>query len=221
MKKNFNTIEIEKIIFFVAVSISLSLSLYLPYSSPSFGANVISISTDFPFGDDDVGELRESMQQRMESTSNSINSNTQIQSSRQSTGTLNADGNYGPYSGKIATVQFDTANAEVLRTFYGDWSLDTQNDRINFQASFTMNDLVKDTTPFRFSIDNVRINSIQQSNDDLKFGGISDISRQSTIDGKTSLLNDIPTTITIIENKALIVTFDNSAFPITGTVENS
>jgi hypothetical protein len=67
-------------------------------------------------------------------------------------------------------------------------------------------------------MDNVQVKSMQITNDDLRLGMILDISRQSTSGGKITTLSKIPAALSLIDNKVLVVTFVNSAFSITGTI---
>jgi hypothetical protein len=165
---------------------------------------------------ENLDELFESTRQNMQSNINTNGNSINIQSSSQSTGELNIDGHNVDYSGKITTADFNLDSGQIQRTFFGDWRLSIQNQKINFTASFTMSDPSKNITIYEFRMDNILVNSIQTTNDNLRLGMISDISRQSTSGGKITTLSKIPTALSLIGNKVLVVTFANSAFSITG-----
>ncbi len=164
---------------------------------------------------DSLNELFESTRQNMQSNSNIIN----IQSSSQSTGAFNIDGNNVDYSGKITTADFNLYSGQIQRTYFGEWRLNIQNQKLNFTASFTMNHAGKNIPAYEFRMDNVQVNSIQITNHDIRLGMILDLSRQSPSCGEITTLNKIPTSFSLIDNKVLVVTFVNSAFSIIGTIK--
>jgi hypothetical protein len=165
-----------------------------------------------------LDELFENTGQNMRSNINTNSNSINIQSSSQSTGAFNIDAHNVDYSGKITTAEFNLNSGQIQRTHFGDWKLNIKNQKLNFTASFTMNDPIKNISPYEFKMDNVQVNSIQITNNDLRLGIILDISRQSTSGGKITTLSKIPTALSIIGNKVLVVTFDNSAFSITGII---
>ncbi|MEJ7642566.1 MAG: hypothetical protein WKF36_10280 [Candidatus Nitrosocosmicus sp.] len=174
----------------------------------------ISFSLDM----ENLDELFESTRQNMQSNINTDGKSNNIQSSSQSTGELNIDGHNVDYSGKITTAEFNPNSGQIQRTYFGDWRLSIQNQKLNFTASFTMNDPSKNITPYEFRMDNVQVNSIQITNDNLRLGMISDISKQSSSGGKMTTSSKNPTALSLIGNKVLVVTFSNSAFSITGII---
>lgn len=167
---------------------------------------------------ENLDEFFENMRQNMKSNINTKSNSINIQSSSQGTRVFNIDGHNADYSGKITTAEFNLNIGHIQRTYFGDWRLHTQNQKLNFTASFTMKDPSKNSPPFEFRMDNVQVNSIQITNDDLRLGVIIDISRQSPSGGKITTLSNIPTALSLIGNKVLVVTFVNSPFSITGTI---
>lgn len=167
---------------------------------------------------ENLDELFENTSQNMQSNINTNSNSINIQSSSQSTGAFNIDGHNVDYSGKITTAEFNLNSGQIQRTYFGNWRLNIQNQKLNFTASFTMNDPSKNIPPYEFRMDNVQVNSIQITNDDLRLGTILDISRQSTSGGKITTLSKIPTSLSLLGNKVLVVTFVNSAFSITGII---
>jgi hypothetical protein len=157
---------------------------------------------------------RQNMQAHINTNSNSIN----IQSSSQSTGAFNIDGHNVDYSGKIKTADLNLNSGQIQRTFFGDWRLNIQNQKLNFTASFTMNDHSKNISPYEFRMGNVQVKSMQITNDNLRLGMTLDISRQPSSGGKITTLSKIPSALSLIDNKVLVVTFVDSVFSITGTV---
>lgn len=172
----------------------------------------------FPLNMENLDELFEYTRYNMKSHINTNSNSFNIQSSSQSSGAFNFDGHNVDYSGKITTAEFNLNSGQIQRTFIGDWSLNIQNQKLNFTASFTMNDHGKNTSPYEFRMDNVQVNSMQMTNDNLRLGMILDISRKSTLGGNITTLSNISTALSLIDNKVLVVTFVNSAFSITGTV---
>lgn len=164
--------------------------------------------------DDLFENTRQNMQSNINTNSNSIN----IQSSSQSTGAFNIDGHNVDYFGKTTRAEFNLNSGQIQGTYFGDWRLNIQNQKLNFTVSFTMNDHSENIAPYEFRMGNVQVNSTQITNDDRRLGMILDISRQSTSDGKITALSKIPSALSLIGNKALVVTFVISAFSITGTI---
>jgi hypothetical protein len=167
---------------------------------------------------ENLDELFESTRQNIQSNTNTNGASINIQSSSQSTGAFNFDGHNVDYSGKITTAEFNPNSGQIQRTYFGDWRLSIRNQKLNFTASFAMNDPSKNISPYEFKMDNVQVNSVQITNDDLRLGMILDISRKSTSGGNITTLSKISTALSLIDNKVLVVTFVNSAFSITGTV---
>ncbi len=179
------------------------------------------VNTDgisFSLGMENLDELFENKSQNTQSNSNTNSNSISIQSSSQSTGAFNFDGHNVDYSGKITTAEFNINSGQIQRTYFGDWRLNIQNQKLNFTASFTMNDTSKNIPLYDFRMDNVQVSSIQITNDDLRLGMILDISRQSTSGGKITTLSKIPTSLSLLGNKVLVVTFVNSAISITGII---
>ncbi len=165
-----------------------------------------------------LDELFENTRQNMQSNINTNSNIINIQSSSQSTGAFDIDGHNVDYSGKITTAEFNLNSGQIQRTYFGEWRLNIQNQKLNFTASFTMNDPSKNIPTYEFRMDNVQVKSIQITNHDLRLGMILDLSRQSPSCGKITTLNKIPSSLSLIDNKVLVVTFVNSAFSITGII---
>ncbi|HYO06478.1 MAG TPA: hypothetical protein VER14_05810 [Phototrophicaceae bacterium] len=191
--------------------------MHIPYY-PNVRNRVNTNEISFPLDMENIDELFENTRQNMQSNINANRNSINIQSSSQGTGSFNIDGRNVEYFGKITTAEFNPNSGQIQRTYFGDWRLNIQNQKLNFTASFAMNDPSKNITPYEFRMDNVQVNSVQITNDDLRLGMILDISRQSTPDGKTTTLSKIATALSLIDNKVLVVTFVNSAFSITGTI---
>jgi hypothetical protein len=85
-----------------------------------------------------------------------------------------------------------------------------QNQNLNFTTSFTMNDPSKNINLYEFRMDNIQVNSIQITNDNVRLGIVSGISKQSTPDVKITTLSKIPTALSLIDKKVIVVTFANS-----------
>lgn len=191
------------------------LAMIIPVTSNDvYGVDDFTFSKTSISIDNDIDDLKESLKDRIESRFDNIQNLLNRE--------INTNVPISSYEGKISKAQLNLENGQVEKTFFGDWYLNKGNgENIEFNATFVMNHMLKETQPYTFEIDNVRINSIQRNNDDVKYSGLSDISRQSTVDSKVSNLKDIPTTISIIENKILVVTFGDSNFPLTGIVTKS
>ncbi len=164
--------------------------------------------------DDFFENTLQDMQSNVNTNSNSIN----IQSISQSKGAFNIDGLNIDYSGKITTAEFNLNSGQIQIIYFGDWRLNIQNQKLNFTASFTSNYSSKNIPSYEFRMDNVQVNSIQITNDDLRLDMILDFSRQSASGGRITTLNKIPTSLSLIGNKVLVVTFVNSPFSITGII---
>lgn len=200
-------------IYMLSLTLSLAVIL-LVTSNDVYGLSDMAFSKVSLLIDTNMGNLKDSLKDKIESRLNNVQNLLDQE--------VNTGNPISIYEGKISKAQLNLENGQVEKTFFGNWYLNTTNgENIEFEATFYMTDILENTQPYTFEIDNVRINSILKNNDDVKYGGLSDITRQSTSDGKVSALKDIPTTISIIENEILVVTFEDSDFPLTGIVIKS
>jgi hypothetical protein len=146
------------------------------------------------------------------------------------------------YSGKIASSQINLQTGNVERVLFGDWSLDAKTAKDpKFSAKFSIRSSVegsKDpaTTPTAssklmtvgsYTLSNLKVNSIQKTNDDTTLRGTVDVSKHGA--SSTSWVG-VPVTASITNhNTVFTITFDKGSpvskvfqnIPITGMVTSS
>ncbi len=130
-------------------------------------------------------------------------------------------------SGKIASAQFNFQTGNIEATLFGNWSLHMgpSNDT-NLAADFVMrnisntniNNLANSSTTGQaqeFTINGLKINSFQQTsgnnNTVLALRGITNLTAMaSSQNPQTRSIGGIPISITIIQNKIVIFSFDSN-----------
>ena len=121
-------------------------------------------------------------------------------------------------SGKVASAIMDLANQNVTTLLFGNWSLSSNSaNGTTFFTAFTMHQLANttinpDTT---FKIENLKANSFQKINNNIVLSGTTNVSSApSKVEGTENTTkhswNNAKTTISVIANKTLLITFDKS-----------
>jgi hypothetical protein len=146
------------------------------------------------------------------------------------------------YSGKIASSQINLQTGNVERVLFGDWSLDAKTAKEpKFSAKFSIRSSVegsKDPAPAStastklmtvgsYTLTNLKVNSIQKTNDDTTLRGTVDVSKHGA--SSTSWVGVPVTTSITNHNTVFTITFDKGSpvskvfqnTPITGMVTSS
>ncbi|HZA07668.1 MAG TPA: hypothetical protein VE619_08195 [Nitrososphaeraceae archaeon] len=190
---------------------------------------------------DNNGNLNSNIKSIIASLDNDINKMVQqnIQGGAIST---SSSGTSKVFSGKIAGSQVDLKSGNVERVLFGDWSLDPKKTTAsNFLAKFAVrasSEGSKQPNPGSdkliavgsYSLNNLKVNSIQQQNKDITLMGTVNLSVIHDGGSTTQSWKDIPLTIEITnQHSVIIISFDkNSAassifhnFPIIGVVTSN
>ena len=127
-------------------------------------------------------------------------------------------------AGKIASSQFNLQSGQIEATLFGNWSMHVESfSNTSLSADFALHiispaasangESTRDEAQTQFHINNLKINSFQQTsgnsngNDVLSLRGTADLNSASESRQARSL-HDVPISITIIQNKIMIITFD-------------
>lgn len=146
------------------------------------------------------------------------------------------------YSGKIASSQINLQTGNVERVLFGDWSLDAKTAKEpKFSAKFSIRSSVEGSkdpatasttstklmTVGSYTLTNLKVNSIQKTNDDTTLRGTVDVSKHGA--SSTSWVGVPVTTSITNHNTVFTITFDKDSpvskvfqnIPITGMVTSS
>jgi len=143
------------------------------------------------------------------------------------------------YSGKIASSQINLQTGNVERVLFGDWSLDAKTAKEpKFSAKFSIRSSIEGSkdpatasttstklmTVGSYTLTNLKVNSIQKTNDDTTLRGTVDVSKHGA--SSTSWVGVPVTTSITNHNTVFTITFDKGSpvskvfqnIPITGMV---
>lgn len=144
------------------------------------------------------------------------------------------DDKYSNLRGTIVNVEYDTKTDNIINSVFGNWSfLNNENNQIDFKSSFTKKSLkslqpiqsINETSSslnknnyefVKYGLSNFKVNSISESNSNIKFQGTMDVTRETqssdnnSLDGSMSF-KGIKISIAIFNSKTLLINFDPSS----------
>jgi hypothetical protein len=120
-------------------------------------------------------------------------------------------------SGKIASSGINLNNGNVEKVLYGNWSLNAQQSnssilRVNFDVMNYSNGVPRKNSPVEsFTIGNLTVNSMQQSNGNTEIGGSVDVSQQEG-QRQQHTWNDVGARLSL-EYNVFVLTLDDASEP--------
>lgn len=136
------------------------------------------------------------------------------------------------YSGKIASSQINLQTGNVERVLFGDWSLDAKTAKEpKFTAKFSIRSSVEGSkdpatastastklmTVGSYTLTNLKVNSIQKTNDDTTLRGTVDVSKHGA--SSTSWVGVPVITSITNHNTVFTITFDKGS-PVSKVFQN-
>jgi hypothetical protein len=185
---------------------TISLALILSVAPFSFGTSTAVAQTvsqsSFQIGGNDMSLATTSIDTDFASVSANSNSISNIN-----------------LCGKIASSVFNFTNGNLTMLLLGNWSLSTDpSNGTSFSSTFTMHHLENSSSDSEttFKIEDLKVTSFQKINDNSILSGTTKVlsygpSAEEAIGNDTNhSWNNVKTTISVIENKTVLITFDKS-----------